>query len=125
MLIAAALTLLQSPIDAIDFDLATLAPPIHQAPVVELDPCAQPGEDQEIVVCGRRDDERHRLPFREFAPEPGTREWMSAANRRYQLFNHGNAGTGSCSTVGPGGWTGCMAQQWHEDRLQKPGGIAF
>lgn len=126
MLIAAVLALLQSRLDSIDFDLATtLESRAREAPIVEMDPCAGMTDGSDIVVCGRRDRDRYRLPFREFAPEVGTREWMSAANQRYQLYNHGNSGIGSCSTVGPGGWTGCMAQQWREDRLQNPGGIAF
>jgi len=28
----------------------------------------------------------------------------------------GNTGPGSCTAVGPGGWTGCLIQEIHQDK---------
>lgn len=76
------------------------------------DPCPKSENPDEIIVCARRpEEERYRIP-RELrdAERAGTiaREDNVAANRA-QLASGRDAatGTGSCSTVGPGGTTGC------------------
>jgi hypothetical protein len=67
-------------------------------------------DDEAIVVCGRRaDPERYRLPIRQngFDPRGAT---DSVSRERHRLIEEGDAGIGSCSTVGPGGYTGCFHQ---------------
>ncbi|WP_194745405.1 hypothetical protein [Thermaurantiacus tibetensis] len=76
------------------------------------DPCPKSENPDEIIVCARRpEEERYRIPreLRE-AERAATiaREDNVAANRA-QLASGRDAATGigSCSTVGPGGATGC------------------
>lgn len=73
-----------------------------------------------IVVCSerrarRRDRFRLRLRDQGFDPA-GSVE--SVSRERHSLYEIGDVGTGSCSTVGPGGFTGCMIQQWRRNREQ-------
>jgi hypothetical protein len=72
--------------------------------------CAPPSEDEEIVVCGRRqDNSRYRLtPTRGGFDPNGPEE--SVSRERHRWMEGGEAGTGSCSAVGAGGWTGCFAR---------------
>ena len=67
------------------------------------------GQDDEIVVCRRRDNEKYRLPIRENRFDPGGAT-DSVSRERHRLIEEGDAGIGSCSTVGPGGYTGCFPQ---------------
>ena len=86
------------------------------------DPCPQSSGD-DIIVCARRPEtERYRIPenMREPAPGPGGESWASRAT---SLETVGETGTQSCSTVGPGGWTGCweeIMRQWRGDRRSAP-----
>jgi hypothetical protein len=78
--------------------------PAGQAPSL-AERCDREGE--EIVVCGERGSgEAYRLP-----PQPeGFDSWGgidSVSRERNALLGTGPAGNGSCTTVGPGGWTGC------------------
>ena len=81
------------------------AAPAAAAPRM-VEPCpTRPSE--EIVVCGDPEaPERYRLP-----PQPeGFDPWGgidSVSRERNRLLGTGPAGNGSCTTVGPGGWTGC------------------
>ena len=77
-------------------------------------PCISGGaEGEEVVVCGRRD--KPRSPYRIPEPPPrfdaGAGE-ASASRERHQLDEMGDTGIHSCSTVGPGGYTGCTFKQW-------------
>jgi hypothetical protein len=69
-------------------------------------PCNERGE--EIVVCGERiTNQPYRLPPQQsegFDPWGGT---DSVSRERNKLLGPGPAGNGSCTVVGPGGWTGC------------------
>ena len=83
------------------------------------DPCPR-GADGEIVVCARRpDSERYRIP-RELRDE-GTRdpESESWAVRAESLEYVGRTGIQSCSTVGPGGFTGCWAEMMRAARNER------
>jgi hypothetical protein len=77
---------------------------------------AHPGDD-EIVVCGRGDSSRYRLPpaRRGFDPNGPV---DSVALERHRLMDVGASGIGSCSTVGAGGWTGCWARAVRQSELQ-------
>lgn len=62
---------------------------------------------EEILVCGDPDAPKpYRLPPRaeRFDPWGGT---DSVSRERNKLLGPGPAGNGSCTVVGPGGWTGC------------------
>ena len=66
----------------------------------------------EIVICARRpDNERYRIPKeirdREPIDDPASTSW---AERAQSLEYVGRTGIQSCSTVGPGGFTGCWSQ---------------
>jgi hypothetical protein len=99
------------------------AQPVYQAPailpVIEK-PCSKTEED--IVVCGRR--EQPRSPYR--LPEPPPRfdagdGTASVSRERHGLYEQGATGIHSCSTVGPGGYTGCTFKQW-KDGYEQWGG---
>ena len=71
------------------------------------------GEGEEIVVCAKR--EQPRSPYR--IPEPPPRfdaggDDASVSRERHGLYEHGDVGIHSCTTVGPGGYTGCVFKQW-------------
>jgi hypothetical protein len=71
------------------------------------DPCPR-GNGDDIVVCARKpESERYRIPpnLRLDPNDPANRAW---ADRAQSLEYVGRTGIGSCSTVGPGGWTGCL-----------------
>jgi hypothetical protein len=84
------------------------------------DPCPR-GNGQDIVVCARKpESERYRIPpnLRVDPNDPASQAWASRAE---SLEYVGRTGTGSCSTVGPGGFTGCLNQlitQAHAERGQ-------
>jgi hypothetical protein len=81
------------------------AAPAAQAPRI-IPPCNKGGED--ILVCGARDaPQPYRLPPQ---PDAGFDPWGavdSVSRERHKLLGTGPAGNGSCTVVGPGGWTGC------------------
>jgi hypothetical protein len=76
------------------------------------DKCPTNNAGEEIVVCQRLDEsERFRIPqvLREQSgPPQQTESW---AVRSQAALATGRTGTGSCSAVGPGGSTGCLAPQ--------------
>lgn len=77
----------------------------------------------EIVVCAsRRDDEARRyLPPIRSEYERGDPRAQSVSAERNGLFDYDAGGNGACSTVGPGGWTGCGFQRHKRWALQKAG----
>ena len=96
---------------------------ISQLIVYGDDPC--PASTSEvIVVCARRtEDERYRIP--EALRGTGQRQAESWAANARSLESVGRTGIQSCSTVGPGGFTGCwneMMRQSREDRRTNPEG---
>ena len=82
------------------------------------DPCPR-GSGDEIIVCARRpESERYRIPESEREPSdnPENESW---AARAQTIEYVGRTGIQSCSTVGPGGVSGCweqMVRAWREDR---------
>ena len=84
------------------------------------DPCPTSADGQEVVVCARRPErERYRIPKELRGTSGGASDSWGA--RAESLEYVGRTGTQSCSTVGPGGFTGCynqMARAWRKDRGQ-------
>jgi hypothetical protein len=79
-------------------------------------------DPNEIIVCGRRKpDERYRLPDRNGPFDPSG-DVESVMRERERWAEGGETGTNSCGPVGPGGWTGCMVQQWKRDNQQSQWG---
>lgn len=85
------------------------------------DKCPTNASGQEIVVCSRRPEgERFRIPKELRSPIVITPENQSWAAKVNDTLNAGGAsGTGSCSAVGAGGWTGCWAQQMRDAKRQR------
>lgn len=76
-------------------------------------------DKDEIVVCADRNRRsRFRLPDRSKLPFDPAGDMMSVMNERVGWAAEGDAGTQSCSAVGPGGWTGCMVKSWKVERDQ-------
>lgn len=112
--------------------LAALAPaPVLAQPVEDqrrqvrrvivygTDPCP-PSTSEEIIVCARRPEtERYRLPPGTTPPGPADRR--SALERQQELREAGETGTDSCSTVGPGGQTGCLLERINRSRVGMDG----
>jgi hypothetical protein len=85
---------------------------ISRVTVYGNEPCPRATSVGEIVICARRpDNERFRIPReirdREASDDPASTSW---AERAQSLEYAGRTGIQSCSTVGPGGFTGCWAQ---------------
>ena len=77
------------------------------------DRCPTDSDGHEIMVCVRRpQEERYRIP-KEFRTTPITPQRESWAVRQQEAMSTGGTGVGSCSTVGPGGFTGCMTREIH------------
>ncbi|MFN3591394.1 MAG: hypothetical protein ACK4MX_03315 [Thermaurantiacus sp.] len=75
------------------------------------DPCPVASNPDEIIVCARRpEEERYRIPkeLRELEAQQVPRRDDVGAERAALASGRPSAtGIGSCSTVGPGGMTGC------------------
>jgi hypothetical protein len=74
------------------------------------DRCPTNADGDEIVVCVRRPEgERFRIPqeLREAAPDRENESW---AARAQTVLGANDNGIGSCSTVGPGGQSGCFVR---------------
>ena len=85
--------------------------------VFGTDPCPRSSES-EIVVCKHYpESERYRL-----APSQnpqGTRQQRQSWARQSRILTTvGSTGTGSCSAVGPGGFTGCLNQEIKQGRRE-------
>lgn len=90
----------------------TAAERITRVTVYGNERCPSAATPSEIVICARRpDNERYRIPKeirdREASDNPENTSW---AERAQSLEYVGRTGVQSCSTVGPGGFTGCWAE---------------
>jgi hypothetical protein len=88
--------------------MAILAAPASASVQPAVAPPSSPatsGED-EVVVYGSHERSPYRAPEEQggFDPE-GTVESVLRERRRW--MEGGDTGIGSCSNIGPGGWTGC------------------
>ena len=82
---------------------------IRQLVIYGNDRCPTNSSGEEIVVCARRpENERYRIPPNVREDGDNSPERRSWANRARSLQEVGNVGTDSCTTVGPGGQTGCL-----------------
>lgn len=77
-------------------------------------------EPAEITVCAQRDQRGRYQVTDPNAPFDVHGTMMSVMRERSRWIEGGESGPGSCSAVGPGGWTGCMVRQWHRNDLQNP-----
>lgn len=83
---------------------------VAEVVVFGTDPCPRSTDDQ-IVVCHREDEKmRYRMP-EAYRPNGTYQEKQSWAQRSKSLETAGRTGIGSCSPVGPAGYTGCLIQQ--------------
>ena len=114
---AAAVALFPAPADA-------QAPQerIRRVIVYGSDPCPRATSPDEVVICGRRPDtERYRIPEALRDRDDDDPESTSWAVRAEALEYVGRSGIQSCSTVGPGGASGCwneLVRAWRKERRQ-------
>lgn len=108
--------------------LAPAAPAIAQPPARETnvivygnDPCPQPANENEAVVCARRpEEERYRIPRRIRERQPTETSWASRIEGLDEESRPMRPN--SCSVVGSGGQTGCAAaaiRQWYAERAAR------
>lgn len=89
---------------------------VNQVIVYGDQPCPEPRDDNEIVVCVRQEDP-YRVPQdlrQSSAPQNEAWSQKVAANA-----DVGAAGAGSCSTVGQGGMTGCTLDNIEQAYAEK------
>jgi len=94
--------------------------PVNQVIVYGDDPCPA-STDEVINVCARLpEQERYRIPpnLRSNPNDPASQAW---SNRATELSYVGATGTGSCSTVGASGFTGCFNQIVQQARAERRG----
>lgn len=80
--------------------------------------CPTDSEGNEVIVCQRRSaSEQFRVPkeLREFVVTPENASWARQAQATLAAGEGANS-IGSCSVVGPGGQSGCFAQQARNNR---------
>ena len=78
--------------------------------VFGTDPCPR-STDDEVVICRRLPESmRYRMPdqYRDTSTFQQKQSWTNKARTMQTV---GSTGIGSCSAVGPGGYTGCLTQE--------------
>lgn len=118
---AAGLSLAGSAASAQGAAAAPAAEPKISAMIVYGDDACPPSTEDTIVVCARKPEgERYRIPeiLRGDPNDPKNQAW---AERATALEYAGRSGIGSCSTVGPGGASGCYNQLVREARAAQRG----
>lgn len=92
---------------------------VNQLIVYGNDPCPQSEDLHEVTICVvLSEDDRFRVPpnLRENPNDPASQSW---AGRAVELSYVGRSGIGSCSTTGPGGFTGCQQQMINQARAER------
>jgi hypothetical protein len=95
-------------------------PPAPPGIVKPLQECPRRASG-DIVVCGRSEAiSPYRLPrlYEGFDPDGPI---DSVSRERHRLFEVGEAGIGSCSAAGAGGWTGCGTIEFKQFHQQHDG----
>jgi hypothetical protein len=78
--------------------------------VFGTDPCPRATDDS-IVICRRLPEAmRYRMPD-QYRDTSTFQEKQSWTNKARTMQTVGSTGIGSCSAVGPGGYTGCLTQE--------------
>ena len=86
--------------------------------VFGTDPCPR-ATDDDIVICRRLPESmRYRMPD-QYRDSSSFQERQSWTNKSKTLQTVGSTGIGSCSAVGPGGYTGCLTQQIQAARQER------
>lgn len=94
-----------------------LAQQTSEITVYGTDPCPR-STDNQIYVCNRRpESERYRLPQSQ-NPQGTRQQRESWVQKSKQIMSVGNTGAGTCSPVGPGGYTGCLTQEINQARQE-------
>ena len=91
---------------------------VRQVVVFGRDACPRSSGD-DIIICARRpESERYRVPraVRERTRERDGNNWAARARA---LEYVGRTGIQSCSTVGPGGHTGCWEEMMRAAREER------
>jgi hypothetical protein len=93
---------------------------IRQVVIYGNDVCPRSSSGEEIVICAHKPEtERYRIP-KELRDQPGTdAASQSWSNKAESLQYVGRTGIESCSTVGPGGFTGCLKQMIDAARAER------
>ena len=74
------------------------------------DPCPRSTDDNVVVCVHRKEEERYRIP-QAYRPTGTRQQSQSWASQARSMTTIGATGPQSCSAVGPGGHTGCLAQE--------------
>ena len=83
---------------------------VNQIYIFGEDTCPPSSDPNTINVCARLpNSDRFRIP-ENLRGNPDAPENQSWTNRAIELSYVGRTGIGSCTPVGPGGWTGCNQQ---------------
>ena len=116
LVMTAATFFVQAP--AIGQDAAATGDKVDRVIVYGRDRCP-PATGDDIVICVRKPEtERYRIPeeLREPSDHPENESWAARAESVEYV---GRTGIQSCSTVGPGGFTGCWEQMRRAAREER------
>jgi len=94
------------------------APNTAEVIVYGSDPCPRSTDDKIIVCTHRPEAERYRIPPK-MRPSGTPQQVEAWAVRSKNLKDAGKTGIGSCSSVGPGGYTGCLVQEIQEAKGER------
>jgi hypothetical protein len=93
------------------------APALAQAGQVQLDVFGNDPCPATYICVRHKESDRYRMP--EALNPKGTRQQRQSWSRQSQaLRTVGATGIGSCSAVGPGGFTGCLNQEIKQTRRE-------
>jgi hypothetical protein len=82
--------------------------------------CPPPSSTGEVVVCGTLEDP-YRIPknLRESKPDAATQSWVNRAETMDEVGRVAGGLPNTCSPVGTGGQTGCVAKQLRDYAADK------
>ena len=81
--------------------------------------CRAPAAKDEVLVCGRRDARKRYQVTDPRAPFDPAGNVESVPRERARWVEELETGIGSCSPVGPEGFTGCTLKQFKHQRQQE------